>query len=358
MPRDAEFRPDWVSPPGDTIRSILKEKDLSEVDLSKLIECSSDDVHHLLNGRTAINIGLARKLSSALGASVEFWVSRDAQYRQDSAQLRRAEEEWLAQVPLKDMIAFGWLRPVPHASEELNACLDFFGVSGLAEWRSKYRDLDRITAFRTSSAFASSLTSVAAWLRQGEREAEAIECMPWDPENLRASIPYIRALTRQKDPRTFIPLLSECCALSGVAVVIVRAPSGCRASGAVRFLSQRKALIQLSFRYLSDDHFWFTFFHEVGHLLLHSQESIVLEEINASDEKEENEANDFAAKALIPPEYQSALMRLPAKARDIIKFARGVGIAPGIVVGQLQHRGLLGYDHLNSLKRRFTWGSR
>ena len=102
-----------------------------------------------------------------------------------------------------------------------------------------------------------------------------------DQSGFEADLPTIRRLTREKDPGQFIPRLKEACAARGVAVAIVRGPNGWRASGAARFLSPTKALIQLSFRYLSDDQFWFTFFHEAGHLLLHGKDLLFLEVANS-----------------------------------------------------------------------------
>ena len=83
-------------------------------------------------------------------------------------------------------------------------------------------------------------------------------------------------------------------------MVIVPAPSGCKVSGATLFPQQDKALLLLSFRYLSDDHFWFSFFHEVGHLLLHGIEKIFLEGVDEINQNDEEEANKFAAELLIP----------------------------------------------------------
>jgi HTH-type transcriptional regulator/antitoxin HigA len=110
----------------------------------------------------------------------------------------------------------------------------------------------------------------------------------------------------------------------------------------------------LSFRYLSDDHFWFAFFHEAGHLLLHGKRALFLEGYGTTN-KEEEEANAFAARMLIPREFQSKLPALRADSLQIIKFARQIGIAPGIVVGQLQHAKLVKPEHLNRLKRRYRW---
>lgn len=354
MTKGQDFRPDWISPPGDTIRSLLVERGISRVEFSQQLEISTEDLRNLLDGRMTVSIGIARKLSATLGASIEFWMSRDCQYRRDAARLHDIDEKWLATLPISDMIRFGWLNPAPRASDEMVACLEFFDVPSVAAWERMFGETRAQTAFRTSQAFKSNPAAVAAWLRQGEIESSLIECAPWDPKKIQEIIPAIRRLTRKKDPKHFLPALIEYCAAAGIAVVIVRAPFGCRASGAVRFIDPDKALVQLSFRYLSDDQFWFTFFHELGHLLLHEPNEVILEEIDASVTKEEAEANEFATNVLVPREHRTSMLRLRT-AREIIRFALRIGVSPGIIVGQLQHLGSLKYSQLNGLKRRFSW---
>jgi HTH-type transcriptional regulator / antitoxin HigA len=350
-----EFCPDWASAPGDTIADILRERDLSEVEFARRIGHTPDDVKALLQGRATITIAIARRLERVLGASVEFWISRDFQYRQDVARLQVAHKEWLAELPVGDMIKFGWLVPTPHPSEEVDACLRFFDVPSVGVWREVYGGLLQMAAFRTSNSLDSRPAAVAAWLRRGEIEAQAIDCHPWNAKQFQESLPYIRSLTREKDPDRFIPALQKCCAESGVAVTIVRGPAGCRSSGATRFLTRDKALLLLSFRYLTDDHFWFSFFHEAGHLLLHGEKGFFLEGVDTPSTTEEEEANEFAARTLVPPEFQPTLFKLRANSRELIRFAMRVGVSPGIIVGQLQHLGRIGYEQLNGLKRRFKW---
>ena len=360
------FQPNWISAPGDTIRDLLQERDISEARFASLLGLTPEVTDALLQGRSTITIGIARQLESVLGASVSYWISRDFQYRQDSKRLREEEKSWLRQLPLGDMVSFGWLRPPPLPSEELASCLRFFNVSSVSEWNKVYGSLQESIAFRSSPSFDSRHEAVAAWLRAGEIRAADIECEPWRPERFKDSLISIRSLTRQKDPRRFIPVLQQACAKNGVAVVVARSPSGCRASGATRFISNNKAMLQLSFRYLTDDHFWFTFFHEAGHLLLHGerrlfsatlegQRSWILEGIDAPDTEEELEANEFAATSLIPQEYRPHLLRTHQSAREVIRFAHSLGVSPGVVVGQLQHARQIRYDQLNQLKRRYVW---
>lgn len=350
-----EFRPDWISAPGDTIADILAERSLSTDKFAQLLGETVEQVRDLLDGRATITIRIARQLERVLGGSVEFWISRDFQYRQDSARLHAADQEWLAGIPVGDMIRFGWLKPVPRPSEEVSACLRFFDVRSIYEWHRRYANVEAMVAFRTSKSFDSHPGAVAAWLRKGEIESSAVKCECWSPEKFKQALLKIRALTREKDPDGFLPQLRSLCADSGVAVAIVRAPFGCRASGATRFISREKALLLLSFRYLSDDHFWFTFFHEAGHLLLHGESRLFLEGLDTASTKEEEEANDFAARTLVPPEFQYGLLSLPLDSRQVIRFARRLGVSPGIVVGQLQYHKRIKYNQLNGLKRRFEW---
>ena len=350
-----EFLPNWASAPGDTIADILRERNLSAIEFAQQIGYTGKDVTDMLQGRATITLAIARQLERALGASVEFWMSRDFQYRQDITRLQAINEEWLDELPIGDMIRFGWLKQVPHPSEEVTACLKFFDVPSIRAWREKYTGLFQMVAFRTSSSFDSQPGAVATWLRQCELEATGIECGPWNPKQFRETLSNIRSLTQFKDPHRFLPELKKRCSESGVAVVIVRAPSGCRASGATRFLSPDKALLLLSFRYLSDDQFWFTFFHEAGHLILHNASDLFLEGTDMLSNVQEEDANRFAADILVPAELKEAFINLRADYRQVIRFALRVGIAPGVVVGQMQHYGRIGQNQLNRLKRRYKW---
>jgi plasmid maintenance system antidote protein VapI len=350
-----EFRPNWASAPGDTIADVLGERGWSIDEFAKRIGQPLEHADDLLRGRAAITIRIARQLERVLGGSVEFWMARDGQFREDIAMLQTADREWLRELPLRDMIRFGWLQPIPHPSEEVQACLRFFAVPAVAIWRQLYEPLQTQAAFRTSPTFDSRPAAVAAWLRQGEIESTRISCAPWDPDHFRGSLNQIRRLTLEKDPTRFVPALKDECASAGVALAIVRAPQGCPASGATRFMSPEKALLLLSFRYLSDDQFWFTFFHEAGHILLHGHEKVFLEGLDNQSGVQEQEANEFAERVLIPQAFRDEFLRLPGEMREIIKFAKRVGIAPGIVVGQMQHYQRIRRNHFNGLKRRFQW---
>jgi HTH-type transcriptional regulator/antitoxin HigA len=354
------FEPDWMSAPGATIIDILEQRDLSSEEFAKLLGYSLERTDKLLNGKTAITKDVAKLLAKTIGGTENFWMSREEQYRGGVARLQSAGDPsaakaWLDELPLKDMVKFGWISSQASTEKKVDTCLRFFDVPNVIEWRDRYSNVLSAVAFRTSPTMESEPGAVLAWLRYGEIKSEEVNCKPWNANGFERELIAIRRLTRKKDPRIFIPELRNLCAEHGVALVIARAPAGCRASGATRFVNSQKAMLLLSFRYLSDDQFWFTFFHEAGHLLLHSHTALFLEDGSDVTLKEEHEANLFAQNILVPPEARVELSELPAAQRNIMKFSIKIGVSRGIVVGQLQHMKRIQPDKLNWLKHRFKW---
>jgi plasmid maintenance system antidote protein VapI/Zn-dependent peptidase ImmA (M78 family) len=354
MTEATQFLPDWASPPGATIGDILQERGQSIAEFARAMHDSVDHIQQLLVGSAAIDRDVADHLAAAFGMSANFWLAREAQFRDGLRRLAK-NEEWLESLPFNDLTRFRWIRSASTVTEKIGACLEFFGVATVADWRRRYEEAGPLAAFRTSSTFASNDGATLAWLRKGEIEADKIHCEIWNPDRFRAILPEIRVLTREKNPAAFVPALQRMCAQGGVAVVVARAPSGCRASGATRFLDEEQPLLMLSFRYLSDDHFWFTFFHEAGHLMLHDRRALFLEDGVLCSGHEEEEANDFAAGQLVPVEHQAEMRKLPVDGRAVMRFARKIGVSPGIVVGQLQHLKIFDRRQLNNLKARFAW---
>jgi hypothetical protein len=212
-----------------------------------------------------------------------------------------------------------------------------------------------VVAFRKTGASTVDQGATAAWLRQGEIQASEIDCEPYDERRFRAALRQIRALTVEP-PDVFQPEVVRLCAAAGVAVVFVPELPRTGICGATRWLTPTKALLQLSLRHKSDDHLWFSFFHEAGHILLHRKREAFFEQVHVSG-GEEDEANDFARDLLI---LSTGWHRFTQSDRynaktAILAFAEEIGVAPGIVVGRLQHEGLVLHRNCNDLKRWFAW---
>jgi addiction module HigA family antidote len=351
------LEPDWLSSPGESILDAMDRYELSEAELARALGESVSHLNRVISGSAPITPALADKLSQALGGSPSFWLVREQNYRNEVDRLQEkgsadAAAAWLRELPVRSMEKAGWINPDSRKDREA-ALLAFFGVSSAKEWRKTYGGLISAAAFRTSMKFRSSPGAVVAWLRYGQLLAEKIQSAPWSPAKLRQAIPMIRSLTRIKNPAFFVPKLREILAAAGVAFVFAQTPEGCSASGATYSSRDGKRIVLLSFRYLSDDQFWFTLLHEVAHLLLHG-DAIFLEGSDDLGLEEETAANEFAANVLIPTIRREEFYRLEQTKDAVLRFAASLAIAPGLVVGQLQHAGVLPRSKLNYLKRHYT----
>ncbi|WP_024512725.1 ImmA/IrrE family metallo-endopeptidase [Bradyrhizobium sp. ARR65] len=353
------FQPDWFSKPGDTLLTMMEHRELSCADLAEKIGRSAATIRGLISGAVEIDDGLADLLAKHVGGTPTFWQKRQAIYanslsRAAGAIPRQKGDEWLKQFPHADIVNYGWLRKPSRRDDLLKAYLAYFGVTDPNEWAERYEKPFGV-AFRSSPTFKSKAGALSAWLRRGELEASSVSTAKWNPQQLRIRLPELRVLTKAKAPAYFLPRMRKICAEVGIALVFVRAPSGCRASGATRFLSPDKAMIILSFRHLSDDHFWFTFFHELAHVLLHGNSSTFIDGEVGTITEQEREANCFSASVLVPPNRRDELLDLKPRKESVIRFAFSIGVSPGIIVGQLQHNEIIKPSQLNFLKRRFNW---
>lgn len=354
------FNPNWTSPPGHTILGVLDRKDIPIDDFIAQMEMETSLVRDLIDGKAKISRSIADKLSYVLGTSSNFWINRDEQYWKDLQRIQKEDSEaenWLRSLPLSDMRKFGCLSKTNNKIQKIKECLSFFSVSSVQEWQRNYGSQVELAAFRTSPTFEPNIASVATWIRFGEIKASEVKCEAWNLEGFERALPKIKKLTKIKDPNFFIPKLVDICSAFGVAVVICKTPQGCQASGATKFLSEDKALMMLSFRYLSDDQFWFTFFHEAAHLILHGKDGVFIEDRrkNKTIQDEEVEANNYAEDILIDKAIRPELQNMSLDKKSIITFAYKAGVSPGIVVGQLQHIGRIKHSQLQFYKRRYKW---
>lgn len=360
MSESQEFDPQWTSPPGETLVDILSERRIRIDEFAQLLGQTLPEAQLLLDGVAPLDSTTAKKLSGIVGGSPEFWCNRESQFRAAISKVARQDEneagrDWLRAIPLGEIYKVNWLRHKSSAGDRLCDAFRFFGISSIEEWRRKYNGLRDRVALRTSPSFDSAFEALVTWLRFGEIEASKSPSDRWDSELFSSILPEIRSLTRKRSPETFLPELKDRCRRCGVNVIVCKTPSKCQASGATFFTFDGRPVMMLSFRYRSDDQFWFTFFHEAGHLLLHSEESYFLEFDSSSNSQEEQEANAFAGEILIPEQYRAAMMQLGSNAKRIMRFARDVGLSPGIVVGQMQHFEILAPHQQSALKRRYIW---
>lgn len=359
--RKEAFAPDYAILPGETLLETLEALDMTRKELAIRIGFSEKHIIAILKGVAPITPRTALQLEKALGVPASFWNNLERNYREVLARLKeekllRQDVEWLNEVPVSTLVKRGSVKRHKEKPKSLQEVLAFYGVSSPNEWRELWRNT-RFAA-RKSKAFETDPGAVTAWMRMGELVAQKIDCAPYSQTRFISALEKIRGLTG-KNAKDFQPKMIQWCAEAGVAVAFVKEFPGIRLSGITRWLSPRKALIQLCLRYKRGDQLWFTFFHEAGHILKHGKKELFLEDDDYQDRKKEKKADKFAEDFLIAPR---AWANFTARGKrysksDIVKFAGQTGISPGIVVGRLQHEKRIPYTHCNGLKMTIVWDS-
>lgn len=353
------YSPDSVSPPGHALKRILESMGMTQIEFASRLGKTQKFVSELLNGKAPISPETAIHLERVLGAPASYWNNREAAYREwiaRNAEKRELQEheDWARSFPLKQLVGYRWIESEASSSGKVEQLLDFFGIATPAEWSAVWAGKLPAIAFRRTKTQDIDRHALSAWLRYGEIQAQRIDAPDYDRPSFENALKIARDLTT-KHPDEFQPRLTDLCRVAGVALVFTPDLPRTRVFAATRWQSPRRPLIQLGLRYKTDDHLWFSFFHEAIHILRHSKKAFFLE-CGTVDSDAELEADRVAADLLIPPKVYTELVSNPPYSKiKIRQFATDIGIAPGIVVGRLQHDGHLPHSHCNDLKRRYSW---
>lgn len=290
-------------------------------------------------------------------------VPEKAKVRQPRTAQPSEWKSWARSFPLAAMRKLRF--SLPEGVSDADALLNFLGVTSPEDWWSTWK-ASRV-AYRQTRIFDVRQRAVAAWVRESEIVASELTLAHFNEGLLRSSLDELRRLTRKRTGDA-LGEAQAICSRAGVAVVLVPELPGTRLSGCARWLNEYHALVGLTTRYKKDDQLWFTFFHEIGHVLLHRErQSFVIdnaagdmgdEVVDPEMAKCEEEADRFAADTLIPPAALAEFLRWHGKTLtndEIHDFAQSVGVGPGIVVGRLQHDGVLEHWRGNDLKQTLNW---
>ncbi len=328
------FKPDYAVPPGASLQETMEALNMTQRELALRTGLTVQTLNRIFKGEQPISYDTANRLELVTGTPANFWNNLEAQYREQIAKLeerKRLESdlEWLKTIPTKELIERGLLNPDSSKVVLLRETLRFFGVSSVNAWKGIW-EVPAVAA-RRSQCFESQLGPASAWIRQGELQAHGIECHPYDKSRLEKILVTIRGLTRTS-PSVFQHEMRNLCAGAGVAVAFVKEMKKVPWSGATKWLSPRKAMILLNLRGKGSDIFWFSFFHEVGHVLHDSKKDLLIND-GSKDDPRETRANRFAAEFLIPSKYDSEIRNIRSK-KEIVSLSSKLSISPDIVAGR------------------------
>ena len=341
------FIPTVAIPPGETIRENMEFLGMNQKELATRLDITEKHMSNIVNGNSPITYETALKLELVIGAKAQFWMNLESNYQLNKIRLEEQEKldvdlEILKEIPYKEMSKLKWIKETSVRKERVLHCRSFFGVAELGSIQ-----LSHSIAFRKQNQTNEiSDLGVLAWIRKAEIEGLSVEVDKFDKRKLKNLIPVFREMT-MKEPDIFYPELQRICAECGVALLLIPYLPRTDICGATIWRNN-KVILALSVRGKRADGFWFTFFHELAHLINHSSRKF---HISYDTNNEEDEADYEASNYLISEDqYEEFINNYDYKKKDnIIKYSKEIGIAPFILLGRLQYNKLLGYQYYSDL---------
>lgn len=344
---DLDAAKELISPPGDTLLETIHHKGISQSELALRMGRPLKTINEIVRGKTAILPETAIQLENVLGIPAVFWLERERNYQLELVKISASEEalaskDWVSLFPVNLMRKLSWINCDKDLISTTGALLRFFSVADPAAYYTYYQKAQYAPAFRISQKETKSTHAVIAWLRQGDIQAEEMTAPPFDLKKFKAALPEVRQLMID-NPQSVIGPLQAICFRCGVKVVFTPCLPKAPVSGATRW-QRDNPVIQLSGRYKRNDIFWFTFFHEAGHIILHGKKDVFLEDFDQEEitEIKEDQANEFAVEWTFSHLAEEEVMRtLPFSAEKISHFAKKYHTHESLIVGRFTKKKVL-----------------
>lgn len=348
-----QYYPQIAFHPGETLAEKLEELGMGPKEFAIRTGKPEKTIIAILKNKSSITPEMAVQFEHVLKIPAHFWLNMQRNYdeflaREERKELLAESTVWATNFPYADMVKQGWVSAQHTIEAKTSELLGFFGFSDHSAWENYYFSQKLRVAFRISLAHTQEPYAISAWLRQGELQAAELTTNAFDDKKFKETLPLIKDIMA-RHPDNFFQLLQQYCLAAGVKVVYTPCIKKAPINGSTRWIND-SPLIQLTGRYKRNDIFWFTFFHEAGHILLHGKKEIFLENIEYSDKSKdkETEADNFAVKWTLSKEQEEEILQnCPITEKEIIIFAEKFNTHPAIIIGRLQHQKRIPYTFGN-----------
>ncbi|MDZ4579781.1 HigA family addiction module antitoxin [Bacillus cereus] len=356
MVNNNKFNPGIAIPPGETLQEVLEDRGMTQKDLAERMEVTPKHINKIIKGTAAISPDISIKLEDVLGIKASFWNNLEMKYQETKARINsmaniEAEESILKLIPYTEMEKLNWIERTKNPIERIINLRKFFGIASLNSLSTVHQ-----VAFRKSTKFEANTYAIAAWLTKVEQIATGINTLPYKKSTLEEALPEFRKLTKLP-AKAAIPKLKSLCSQVGIALVITPHLNKTYLNGVTKWLSPNKIMIALSVKGGYEDIFWFTFFHELGHVFQEKKSEIFIDGDEYINNQLEVDADNFALTNLIPNEFYEDFIKNKhyldkVKLRE---FAEQVDINIGIVIGRLMKDNYIefGNKSYEQLRRKF-----
>lgn len=356
---NAELKKSLISPPGETIQEHIDEIGMSQAELAKRLGRSIPKLNELIKGKAPITKETASKLEYVLGIPISFWLNLERLYQEEQLEIKRLEElekykVWLNSFPIKKMKELGILPNTIDKRTLVDSLLKYFRVASPMQWLAIYEGSS--LAFKIELRHTAEPQAISVWLRLGELQAEKLKVAHFDPKVFRNNLHKLKQISFEHSD-TWMEDLQTVCAAYGIALVYTPCIAKAPIYGATRWIKNNSMpLIQLTDRRKDYSSFWFTFYHEIAHILLHGKKDIFINGLDSiePDLAKENEADKFAERMLLSEKERNELFQnTEVSINFILNYSKKFKSHPSIIAGQIERKyKLYGNSILNRLKTK------
>lgn len=339
-------------PPGATIKEQLNDRGLTQKEFALRMELSEKHISKLINGQVALTPDVALKLEMVLGIKMRFWLNLEALYQEAKKKVEDEnnllqDKEILLKFPYNEMVLLNWIPKVKNIMDKIIELRKFFEVASLNLLTKEQEKLIPLCC-RQLSKTDKNYYLLITLAQKAKLESRNRTLSSINLELLKDNISKLRAMTKQDN---FIIDLQNLLSKCGIAFILLPSLKGSYTHG-FTFLDNNKIILGMTNRGKDSDKFWFSLFHELGHIFYEHISDNKISDKN----KDEKEADLFAEEQLIPQEYlNNFISNNNFKEKSIIEFAKQIDIDPSIVIGRLQKEKILKYNQLNKLKKKYSF---
>lgn len=341
--------------PGYYISEIIDDMDITQEEFAVRLGTSAKTISKLINGEANISKDLAMKLSNMLKTSPDMWLNLQKKYDVQIIERNRLQElesqkDLVREIDYNYFVKLNLLPAVTDAVEKIQNLCSYLSISKL----SILTESNYNVSFRNGikSLQQKNILSANVWVETATKISRGVEAKSFDEKKLRVTIEKIADMTAKNLEEVIQPIkesLAEC----GVVLVMLPYLKNSGLHGVVKWLNKDKVLVAISDRRKYIDTFWFTFFHEIGHVFQKRIKDISYTWEEASTDELEKNADKFAEELLIPEkDYNKFLAASNFTQFSIISFSNEINRDPGIVVGRLQNDKKIPHYQFNSLRSK------
>jgi addiction module antidote protein HigA len=346
--------------PGQYVEELIEEYNVTQKEFAERLGVSAKTISKLVNAEESISKETACKLAKLSGVSMQTWLNLQNVYDVKVAEIAEERElEEGSEKEICELIDFKYFKEkgyVPDKryslKEKIVELRKILGVASLENLTS----FNHLVSYRNTRKFTTkSIVNSNIMLELASKKARDTTTIKLNRRKLERRLPALRKLTRQ-DPEIFPQRLYDILLDCGVVLVGLPALPNANLNGATKKFSNGSALLLLTDRNKASDIFWFSLFHEIGHILENDFSS---DEGNSESYlRSEEQADRFAKDFLIRPEdYQAFVETGNFDKTDILRFSEEIDIHPSVVLGRLQNEGILGFDRFRELKENYYFVS-